>query len=56
VDGFGLCHRAFAVDFLRLPFQAVAKYLLGYLPFDILAIAGPVLRVATWGLQVYQSR
>ena len=47
---------AFAVDFLRFAFRADARYLLGYLPFDMLAIAGPVLRVAAWGLQVYQNR
>jgi undecaprenyl pyrophosphate phosphatase UppP len=53
--GLNFIALAFAVDFLRFPFQADAKYLVGYLPFVILAIAGPVLRVAAWGLHVYQS-
>jgi hypothetical protein len=44
---------AFAVDFLKAPFQPDAKYLLGYLPFVILAIAGPGLRIGAW---LYQNR
>ncbi len=40
---------AFAADFLRFPFRTDAKYLLGYLPFIILTLAAPVLRVAAWG-------
>jgi hypothetical protein len=54
--GLNFIALAFAVDFLRFPFQADAKYLAGYLPFVILAIASPVLRLAAWGLRVYQNR
>jgi len=54
--GLNFIALAFAVDFVRVPFQADAKYLLGYLPFVILAIASPVLRIAAWGLHVYQTR
>jgi len=54
--GLNIIALAFAVDFLRLRFHADAKYLLGYLPFDVLAIGGLGLRVAAWGVQVYQSR
>jgi hypothetical protein len=54
--GLNFIALAFAMDFLKFPFGADAKYLLGYLPFDILAIAGPALRVAAWCLQAWQSR
>jgi hypothetical protein len=54
--GLNFIALAFAVDFLRLPFHADARYLLGYLPFVILAIVSAVLRVAAWGLQLYRSR
>jgi hypothetical protein len=53
--GLNFIALAFAVDFMRFPIQADAKYLLGYLPFVILAIAGPGLRVSAWGLQLYQN-
>lgn len=54
--GLNFIALAFAVDFLKFPIATDIKYLLGYLPFDILAVAGPALRVAAWGRQVYQSR
>lgn len=34
---------AFATDFLRDPLHGGAKYLVGYLPFAVLSVAGPVL-------------
>jgi hypothetical protein len=37
---------AFAVDFLRDPFHGGAKHLVEYLPFAVLAVAGPSLRLA----------
>ena len=43
---------AFAVDFLGLPASASAKYLMGYLPFVLLAVVGPVLRLAAFGQRV----
>ena len=46
---------AFAVDFLRLPASASAKYLMGYLPFVLLCVAGPVLRVTAFGQRVLTS-
>jgi hypothetical protein len=46
---------AFAVDFLRLPASASTKYLMGYLPFVLLAVAGPVLRLAAFGQRVLAS-
>jgi hypothetical protein len=54
--GLNFIALAFAADFLQFPPQADAKYLLGYLPFVILAIATPVLRVAAWGLTVWRNR
>jgi hypothetical protein len=46
---------AFAVDFLRLPASGSAKYLMGYLPFVLLAVAGPALRLAAFGQRVVTS-
>ena len=54
--GLNFIALAFAVDFLKFPFHPDVKYLVGYLPFDGLVAAGLVLRVAAWGLQVYQNR
>jgi hypothetical protein len=39
---------AFAVDFLRYPLLGSVKYLLGYLPFAILSVMGPMLRLAAF--------
>jgi hypothetical protein len=46
---------AFAVDFVRLPASASAKYLMGYLPFVLLSVAGPALRLAAFGQRVVTS-
>jgi hypothetical protein len=46
---------AFAVDFVRLPASASAKYLMGYLPFVLLSVAGPMLRLAAFGQRVITS-
>ena len=43
---------AFAVDFLRYRDFGTAKFWLGYLPFDVLAVAGPVLCGAAFLLWV----
>jgi hypothetical protein len=43
---------AFFVDFLRDPFHGGAKHLVAYLPFTVLAIAGPILRLAASAQQV----
>jgi hypothetical protein len=39
---------AFAVDFLRYPLLGGAKHAIGYLPFAILAVGGPVLCLAAF--------
>jgi hypothetical protein len=54
--GLNFIALAFAVDFLKFAAGVDVKFLLGYLPFDMLVVAGPVLRVAAWGLRVYQNR
>ena len=54
VVGLNYIAFAFAVDFMRFPLRGDATYLLGYLPFVVLAIAGPILRLAAGGLRVYQ--
>jgi hypothetical protein len=37
---------AFAVDFLRYPPHVSAEYLIGYLPFSMFSVGGPMLRLA----------
>jgi hypothetical protein len=39
---------AFAVDFLKHPLFDNAKYVIGYLPFAILSVAGPMLRLVAF--------
>jgi hypothetical protein len=55
VIGLNYIALAFAEDFTRFPFRADARYLVGYLPFIVLSIAGPALRIAAWGLRIYQT-
>jgi hypothetical protein len=37
---------AFAVDFVRYPAHVSAEYLIGYLPFIVFTVGGPMLRLA----------
>ena len=37
---------AFAVDFVRYPVHVSAEYLIGYLPFIVFSVGGPILRLA----------
>ena len=37
---------AFAVDFVRYPPHVSAEYLIGYLPFVVFSVGGPMLRLA----------
>jgi hypothetical protein len=39
---------AFAVDFLNNPLHGGLRHVVGYLPFAVLAVVGPVLRLAAW--------
>ncbi len=43
---------AFAVDFIRYPFDLGVKHLAEYLPFAILAVVGPILRLSPFVLRV----
>ncbi len=54
--GLNFIALAFAVDFLKFPPGANAKYLLGYLPFVMLALAAPLLRLAARAWQAWQNR
>jgi hypothetical protein len=45
VIGMNYIAFAFALDFMRLPFDAGLKYVVGYLPFVVLALSGIALRV-----------
>jgi hypothetical protein len=47
---------AFAVDFLRVSPMATIKYVVGYLPFGVLAVAGPMLCLAAFALRWNVSR
>jgi hypothetical protein len=46
---------AFAVDFLNHPLHGGARHIVGYLPFAILAIAGPGLRLGALMLRIRQT-
>jgi hypothetical protein len=37
---------AFAIDFLKSPLDGGVRHIIEYLPFAVLAVAGPTLRVA----------
>jgi hypothetical protein len=43
---------AFAVDFIKYPFNPGVKYFVVYLPFAILAVVGPILRLSPFALRV----
>jgi hypothetical protein len=43
---------AFFVDFVNDPLNGSIKHLVLYLPFAILAVVGPFLRLAVWTLQM----
>jgi hypothetical protein len=43
---------AFAVDFIKYPFEPGVKYLAEYLPFAVLAVVGSILRLSPFVLRV----
>jgi hypothetical protein len=43
---------AFFVDFMKYPLHGGIKHVVEYLPFAILAIIGPFLRLAAWALRM----
>jgi len=56
VVGMNFILYAFARDFLHYRPEANATYIVGYLPFDILVIAAPLLRLAILAPDIYQWR
>ena len=48
VVGLNYIAYAFALDFLRYPQFGSFKYLVGYLPFAVLSVFGPLLRLAAF--------
>jgi hypothetical protein len=48
VVGLNYIAYAFAVDFLRYPQFGNIKYLIGYLPFAVLSVVGPILCLAAF--------
>ena len=56
ITGVEFISLAFIVDFAKNPFGGGAANLFSYLPFQILALAGPLLRLAALAKRVNQSR
>jgi hypothetical protein len=56
VVGLNYIAYAFAVDFFSQPLLTDAKHIVGYLPFAILNVAGPALRVAAFALRLGAGR
>jgi hypothetical protein len=51
VVGLNYIAYAFGVDFFSKPLLTDAKHIVGYLPFAVLTVAGPTLRVAAFALR-----
>lgn len=47
---------AFIVDFVKQPFQGGVKHMVEYLPFAVLSLAGPSLRLAAYAHGIWRSR
>jgi hypothetical protein len=43
---------AFFIDFMKYPLQGGITHVVAYLPFAILAVVGPFLRLAAWTLRM----
>jgi hypothetical protein len=52
VVGMNYIAYAFFRDFMKTPLQGGIDHVVEYLPFVILAIAGPMLRIAAWALRM----
>lgn len=52
VVGLNYILYAFAVDFFSKPLLTNTKQIVAYLPFAILTVAGPILRLAAFGLRM----
>jgi hypothetical protein len=46
---------AFFVDFMKTPLHGGVKHVIEYLPFAILAIAGPLLRITAWTMRLSRA-
>jgi len=55
VVGLNYIAYAFASDFLRYPQLGSIKYLVGYLPFAVLSVLGPLLCLAAFGRRIAQN-
>jgi hypothetical protein len=47
---------AFLKDFMQHPLHGGAQHVVDYLPFVVMAIAAPLLRLAAWGLRLRETR
>ena len=56
VVGLNYIAFAFAVDFFKKPLLADTKQIIGYLPFAVLAVAGPLLRVVAFAQHMRTER
>jgi len=50
--GMNFIAYAFAVDFIKYPFDAGVRHAVEYVPFAILAVVGPILRLSPFVLRV----
>ena len=47
---------AFLRDFMQDPLHGGVQHIVDYLPFTVMAIAAPLLRLAAWGLRLRETR
>ena len=53
IVGMNFILYAFLSDFMRNPLHGGTKQLVEYLPFTVMAILAPLLRLAAWGLRFH---
>jgi len=54
--GMNVILYAFLRDFMQDPLHGGVKHVVDYLPFTVMAIAAPLLRLAAWGLRLRETR
>ena len=54
--GMNVILYAFLRDFMQDPLHGGVRHVVDYLPFTVMAIAAPLLRLAAWGLRLRETR
>jgi hypothetical protein len=54
--GMNVILYAFLRDFMQHPLHGGVQHVVDYLPFTVMAIAAPLLRLAAWGLRLRETR